>query len=243
MSTEFIRVENLCKTYISPAERLEVLRGCSFTIFSGDVVCLLGVSGSGKTTLLNLISGLDSPTSGEIYYDGVPLHSLTLDQIYDFRLKNIGFIFQDFHLLEHFTALENVMSPLLLQGHSESFSRSVSFDLLSRVGLSDKVDSYPDQLSSGQKQRVAIARSLAKVPLPRLLIADEPTGTLDSRTGDSIMELILGLSSEHNLTTIFTTHELFVAKLASRIFLLRNGKITSLSPSDLNNESFISSLV
>ncbi|MHA1304033.1 MAG: ABC transporter ATP-binding protein [Candidatus Heimdallarchaeaceae archaeon] len=235
MKEVLIEVKDLQKTYFAKAESLPVLRGTSFTICKAETVCLLGVSGSGKTTTLNLLAGLDRPTSGKINFEGRDVSQWTIEELYKYRLSKLGFIFQDFHLLEYMNALENVMTPLILQGKDEEIAKEMALELLMKVDLGGKAMSYPDELSSGQKQRVAIARSLAKDPLPSLLIADEPTGTLDSKTGDAVMELITNIVTENEMTMIYTTHELHIAKLADRILFLQDGKVSILSNKEIDN--------
>lgn len=223
MADLHIKIENLIKTYSSKAEELVVLSGISFEIDRGEIVCLLGTSGSGKTTTLNLLAGIDKPTAGKILYNQNEIHSWTLNQLSEYRLNEIGFIFQDFYLLEHLTALENIMIPLILRGESEDVAKDYSVDLLHSVGLGAKALSFPQELSSGEKQRVCVARAIANSP--SLLIADEPTGTLDTKTGDEIMTLLLKLVKKNKMSMIYTTHDPYITKLADKIIVLQKGKI------------------
>jgi len=223
MSEKVISVDNLTKTFVSKAEELTVLRGTSFDIYKGDVICLLGISGSGKTTILNIIAGLDAPSSGRVLYSGANIGEWTLNRLYDFRLQEIGFIFQEFYLLEHLTALENVMVPMILAEKTENEAQERALELLAQVGLRRKAMNHPEELSSGERQRVCIARAIANCP--SILIADEPTGTLDSKTSDEIMNLLLDIAQKHQMTVIYTTHDPYVTKLAKRIFLIQNGLV------------------
>ena len=217
MPKVLIEVKDLYKTYYSKAEQLEVLNNVNFKIHKGETICVLGVSGSGKTTSLNMIAGLDRPTSGEILYNGEDISKWHPNKLYDFRLKEIGFIFQEFYLLEHLTALENIMVPMILNEVSEIDAKERALELLSQVGLRRKAMNHPEELSSGEKQRVCVARAIANYP--SILIADEPTGTLDSRTGDEIMDLLLGIAEKRQMTMIYTTHDPHVTRRASRILV------------------------
>lgn len=227
MTDSYIKVEKLIKTYSSKAEVLVVLNGISFEIKRGEIVCLLGTSGSGKTTTLNLLAGIDKPTSGKILYDGNEIHSWSLNQLSAYRLNEIGFIFQDFYLLEHLTALENIMIPLILKGETENQAKEYAVDLLHNVGLGRKALSLPQELSSGEKQRVCVARAIANAP--SILIADEPTGTLDTKTGDEIMDLLLKLVRKNKMSLIYTSHDPYLTKLADTVIVLQKGKIAKYS--------------
>ncbi|MHA1345071.1 MAG: ABC transporter ATP-binding protein [Candidatus Heimdallarchaeaceae archaeon] len=233
MSEKIISVDNLTKTFVSKAEELTVLRGTSFDIYKGDVICLLGISGSGKTTMLNLIAGLDVPSSGSVLYSGANISEWDLNKLYDFRLQEIGFIFQEFYLLEHLTALENIMVPMILAEKTENEAQERALELLTQVGLRRKAMNHPEELSSGERQRVCIARAIANHP--SILIADEPTGTLDSKTGDEIMNLLLDLSQKRQMTVIYTTHDPYITKLAKRIFLMQNGLVVENGQSSFDN--------
>jgi putative ABC transport system ATP-binding protein len=236
MEDSFVSVSNITKTYVSKGEILEVLRGTSFEVSEGELICLLGTSGSGKTTTLNILAGIDRPTSGEIRYFGQNINEWTLDYLYDYRLKEIGFIFQDFHLLEHLTALENIMVPLLLDNWEEDKARERAFDLLKQVGLANKAMNVPNELSSGEKQRVCVARAIANSP--SILIADEPTGTLDSKTGDDIMKLLSNISKKNKMTMIYTTHDPYLTRIASRIFVVQNGVIAESNIKNLEDVGY-----
>ncbi|MCG3220844.1 MAG: ABC transporter ATP-binding protein [Candidatus Heimdallarchaeota archaeon] len=236
MKDAFVSVSNLSKTYASKGETLNILSGTSFEISEGELICLLGTSGSGKTTTLNILAGIDRPTSGEICYNGQNINEWTLDYLYDYRLREIGFIFQEFHLLEHLTSLENVMVPLLLNDWEEEDSRERAFNLLKQVGLANKTMNLPNELSSGEKQRVCVARAIANNP--SLLIADEPTGTLDSKTGDDIMKLLQGISKKNKMTMVYTTHDPYLTKIASRIFVIQKGRIVESNAKNLEEVGY-----
>jgi putative ABC transport system ATP-binding protein len=236
MSKAFISVNDLVKTYYSKAEELAVLRGTSFEIHRGELVCLLGTSGSGKTTTLNILAGIDKPTSGEICYGGQDISSWPIDTLYDYRLNEIGFIFQEFYLLEHLTALENVMVPMLLTGTDEEIAKNIALKLLSQVGLGGKTMNHPEELSSGEKQRVCVSRAIANSP--SILIADEPTGTLDSKTGDGIMQLLLEIARTEKMTMIYTTHDPYLTSLASRVFVIQKGIVAEAEISNVDDVDF-----
>ncbi|MCE7741739.1 MAG: ABC transporter ATP-binding protein [Candidatus Heimdallarchaeota archaeon] len=227
MADSYIKVEDLIKTYSSKAEVLVVLNGIDFEVDRGEIICFLGTSGSGKTTTLNLLAGIDKPSAGKILYDKNEIHSWSLNQLAEYRLNEIGFIFQDFYLMEHLTALENIMIPLILRGETEDMAKEYSVDLLHSVGLGRKALSLPQELSSGEKQRVCVARAIANSP--SLLIADEPTGTLDTKTGDGIMELLLNLVKKNNMSLIYTSHDPYLTRLADKIIVLQKGKVSQYS--------------
>ncbi|MHA1952593.1 MAG: ABC transporter ATP-binding protein [Candidatus Heimdallarchaeaceae archaeon] len=236
MKDAFVSVINLSKTYVSKGETLNILNGTNFQISKGELICLLGTSGSGKTTTLNILAGIDRPTSGKICYNGQNINEWTLDYLYDYRLKEIGFIFQEFHLLEHLTSLENVMVPLLLNESEEEEARQRALTLLEQVGLGNKAMNLPNELSSGEKQRVCVARAIANKP--SLLIADEPTGTLDSKTGDDIMKLLQDISKKNKMTMVYTTHDPYLTRIASKIFVIRKGMIVESNARNLEEVGY-----
>jgi len=211
-----IQLENVEKSY----GQNRVLKGISLTIAQGEFVSITGSSGSGKSTLLNLIGGMDRPDNGSILVDGAAISSYNDEQLTTYRRNRIGFIFQFFNLLPNITVLENVYMPLLLNGREDE--KSV-FTMIGRVGLRGKEHAYPYQLSGGEQQRVAIARAL--MHNPRIVLADEPTGSLDSKTGKAIMELIRELKEETGKTVILVTHEAYIAEYAQRAFQIRDGMI------------------
>jgi putative ABC transport system ATP-binding protein len=195
------------------------------SIEDGEAVALVGPSGSGKSTLLNLLGGLDSPSSGEIWVDGENLAQASPKRLVAHRRERIGFVFQSFNLLQHRTAIENVEVPLMIAGIDRAQRRKQALALLERVGLGARTDHRPNQLSGGEQQRVAIARALANHP--KILLADEPTGNLDSATGSEVMALLRELNAA-GLTMILVTHDMAVASYADRIVRLRDGKIVGI---------------
>jgi putative ABC transport system ATP-binding protein len=213
-----IRLENVDKFY----GREHVLKGITLGIGKGEFVSITGSSGSGKSTLLNLIGGMDRPDKGMVIVDGEEISSATDENLTLYRRKKIGFIFQFFNLLPNVTVLENIRMPLLLNGTDDE-DRARSF--IRRVGLQGKEDNFPFELSGGQQQRVAIARAL--VHDPDIILADEPTGSLDSQIGEEIMELIKDLSAESWKTVVLVTHEAYLTKFADRTVKIRDGIIQS----------------
>ena len=211
---------------------LTVLGGVDLDIAAGEVVAVLGPSGSGKTTLLGLLAGLDRPTQGEVHLDGVPLDELSEDERAAFRAERIGFVFQSFQLIPTLTAFENVLVPLeLLPAHRRPEPREAerrARELLERVGLGDRLDHHPSQLSGGEQQRVGMARAFANQP--RVLFADEPTGNLDTQTGHGIVELLLALNRERGTTLVVVTHDPELAARATRIVHLVGGLIARIEP-------------
>jgi len=200
-----------------------VLRDVTFAIEQGEFVAIVGPSGSGKTTLLGLLAGLDTPTRGSVQLDGTDITSLDEDARARLRGAKVGFVFQSFQLIPTLTAMENVQVPLELRGENHVSDRAS--DVLQRVGLGDRLDHYPTQLSGGEQQRVAIARAFAN--RPRILFADEPTGNLDSDTGGRIVELLESLNRESGSTVVLVTHDLTLARRARRIIRLSDGAVVS----------------
>jgi putative ABC transport system ATP-binding protein len=219
-----IVTEGLDKSYTSGGRPLPVLRSIDLEIAEESFVSIVGPSGSGKTTLLGLLAGLDEPTAGRVWLDGVDIFSLTEDGRAELRSQKVGFVFQTFHLLPTLTALENVLVPLELRGHARG-ARTDARDLLDRVGLGARLDHYPAQLSGGEQQRVALARAFAN--RPRILFADEPTGNLDRETGASIVAMMEELNREARTTLVLVTHDLELAERAHRIISLADGRIGS----------------
>jgi putative ABC transport system ATP-binding protein len=220
-----VEVHDLVKTYSQDALQVAVLRGVDFRIAHGEMVALMGPSGSGKSTLLNILGCLDSPSSGSYVLGGRDVSTLSRTEQAWVRLHYLGFVFQAFHLLPDSTVLENVAMPLYYAGVAKKEREARAKELLVRVGLGDRLDHRPSQLSGGQKQRVAIARSLAN--RPRVLLADEPTGALDTRTGHEVLALLHELHAEDKLTVLLVTHDAEVAKSAQRIIHVRDGRIVS----------------
>lgn len=217
-----IRIENLTKVYQTGGSPLQVLKGVSLHIPPKDFVAVIGPSGSGKSTLMNMIGCLDSPTSGEIYIDNRSVDSLSEDQLAEIRNLKIGFIFQSFNLLSKLTALQNVELPLIYRGISAKERKEKAMKFLTMVGLEDRTDHLPSQLSGGQQQRVAIARALAGEP--PIILADEPTGALDSKSGEDVMNMLHQLH-EIGHTIVVITHDLTVAQQAKRIVRIHDGMI------------------
>ncbi|MGB9789288.1 MAG: ABC transporter ATP-binding protein [Thermotoga caldifontis] len=218
-----IVVKNLWKIYGKGEKRVEALRGVDFQIEQGEFVAILGPSGSGKTTLLNCLSGIDSPTEGEIFFDGVEFHRLSEEEKTKFRAQNMGFVFQFFNLIPVLTVLENVELPLRILGQKGKSVTDRALEMIKKVGLSGKEDKFPSQLSGGEQQRVAIARAL--VHNPKIVWADEPTGNLDSETGAAIIELLETIRLENRTTLVVVTHDEKIAQKADRIFVFRDGRI------------------
>lgn len=220
-STEILTIKSLSRQFDSPAGIIHILQDVTLKIDSGESVAITGVSGSGKTTLLGLMAGMDLPTQGQIIVDGHEITALTEDERAQLRGRIMGFVFQSFHLLPFMTALENVMLPLELQQQQDA--EAIAKQVLARVGLEKRVDHYPRQLSGGELQRVAIARAYATQP--RILFADEPTGNLDSKTGDKITDLLMGMNDEWNTTLIIVTHDTQMAQRCGRVISLVDGRL------------------
>ena len=223
MSETLLSAIGLKKTYVMGSRTLEVLRGVDVEIALGDFVALRGASGTGKSTLLHLIGGLDTPNAGEIIFHGQKLSSFTESQLTNFRNRSVGFVFQAYHLLPELTALENVCLTARIARQSARFATERARSLLARVGLAAREDHKPSELSGGEQQRVAIARAL--INEPELLLADEPTGNLDSHTGGEIMELLKTLRAEKQMTLIIATHDARVAAIAPRVIELVDGLV------------------
>ena len=223
MSNFILTATGLQKTYVMGSRTLEVLRGVNVEIAPGDFVALRGASGTGKSTLLHLIGGLDTPNAGEITFQGRKLSGYSEGQLTEFRNRSVGFVFQAYHLLPELTALENVCLSARIARISATVAEKRARELLGRVGLYDREDHKPMELSGGEQQRVAIARAL--INEPTLLLADEPTGNLDSKTGMEIIELLKGLRVEKKTTLVIATHDEKVAAHAERVIELVDGRI------------------
>lgn len=221
--TKILKIHELEKTYTSGSKNLTVLSNISFEIEKGSIFSIVGPSGSGKTTLLGLCAGLDYPSAGHIELCGSNLEKLDEDERAQLRNKEVGFIFQNFQLLPTLTALENVVVPLELQG--EKKANKVGMELLQKVGLGDRFDHYPSQLSGGEQQRVALARAFSNKP--SILFADEPTGNLDEETGEKVIQLLFQLNKEAGTTLVIITHDLDLANRTQQILRLKGGKIMS----------------
>lgn len=223
IETSVLRAEHLTKTYRSGERTLTVLRDVSFTVPEGSRCAIVGPSGSGKTTLLGLCAGLDRPTSGSVALNGVALNDLNEDELAQIRNQHVGFVFQTFQLIPTLTALENVVVPLELRG--ESGVRRQATELLNQVGLGDRLDHYPAQLSGGEQQRVSLARAF--INQPKILFADEPTGNLDGETAEKVSDLLFELNEAAGTTLVLVTHNLELAQRTQRIITLKAGSIGS----------------
>jgi putative ABC transport system ATP-binding protein len=218
-----IRVEKLVKTYQLGKVSIPALRGISFTVARGESVVVMGPSGSGKTTLLNLIGAIDKPTSGAVFVDGRDITTLSEGELTKLRRHKIGFIFQFYNLIPSLTALENVELPLLTAGASRKDASKRAFELLKMVGLAERASHFPDELSGGEQQRVTIARALANKP--SVILADEPTGDLDTKTSVEVVQILTDTSKKENATVIVVTHDPLIAEKADRILEMRDGNI------------------
>ena len=218
-----IEVKNVRKIYRMGDERVIALDRVSLDIYKGEIICFLGRSGSGKSTFLNMVAGLEKPSKGEIYIGGIPIHKLNEEQVTLFRQKNIGFIFQAYHLMPMMTALENVSMPLVFRGVPRRKRKSMAKEILDAVGLSGYDNRKPTQMSGGQQQRVGIARAL--VGNPKIVFADEPTGNLDTNTTKEVMNLIIRQVRAHQQTLILVTHDRGIAEYADKIITIEDGNI------------------
>ncbi len=221
MSDSIISVEHVFKAVTDSTGTLEILRDIDFALNTRETAAIVGASGSGKSTLLSIIAGLDTPTGGTVRVAGQDIFALDEDARAALRARQVGFVFQSFQLLGNLTALENVMLPLELDGRKDA--RSAATEMLSRVGLSQRLNSYPKVLSGGEQQRVALARAF--VVKPAVLLADEPTGSLDFATGEKIMELMFDLNREQGTTLVLVTHDRSIAARCDRRILIEAGKV------------------
>lgn len=220
-----LRLERVRKTYTKAQRSVEALRGIDLAIQKGEFLAIVGPSGSGKTTLLNIVGCLDLPTSGSVLYDGQELGRMTEKQLSIYRKENISFIFQSYNLIPVLTVQENVELPMVIERRfSHGEMRARTRDILAAVGLGDMADRYPRELSGGQEQRVAIARALVKNPI--VVLADEPTANLDSRTAEDIMSLMEIMNRERQTTFIFSTHDAMVQRHARRVIVLHDGLVS-----------------
>jgi lipoprotein-releasing system ATP-binding protein len=227
MSEPLVRAVNLGRDYPLPDGVLQVFRGLHFELERGDVAAIMGVSGVGKTTLLNLLGALDRPTEGTVTIDGEDVFARGGKDLARIRNEKIGFVFQFFHLLPEFSALENVAMPLMIGGRKRPQALERAAGVLAEVGLAHKARSRPSQLSGGEQQRVAVARALANGP--QLLLADEPTGNLDWKTGEFILQLLLELHRRRGLSSILVTHNDKVARYCGKVFVLEQGTLKRIS--------------
>lgn len=226
MSEPVIRVQNAVKIYKSRSVKCKALNGVSLDIYSNEFVAIVGTSGSGKSTLLNLMAGLEKPSAGKIFVKERPIHKMNEDELVDFRLKNIGFIFQQFNLMEPLTALENTAFPLMLRGIPRLERSKTAQKLLVSMGLAEHGGHMPSELSGGQQQRVSIARAL--IANPPILFADEPTGNLDSATAEQIINILQTIVHMEGATLVLVTHDIEKTKYANRVVHLADGMITQI---------------
>jgi len=218
-----LKAESLSKEYPLPKGILSVFENLNFELEKGKLIAIMGVSGVGKTTLLNLFGALDRPTGGKMFLDGEDLFSRSDRDIAEIRNKDIGFVFQFYHLLPEFSALENISFPLLISGLDKKIALKRSLDILKEVDLEEKAQVKPFQLSGGEQQRIAIARAL--INAPKILLADEPTGNLDWKTGQHVLEIIRSLHNQKGLSSIIVTHNEKVAKFCDEAYVLENGQL------------------
>jgi lipoprotein-releasing system ATP-binding protein len=218
-----VEVQDLQKSFRSGSEALQILKGIDFQIPSGQMVAICGASGVGKSTLLHILGTLERPTEGKVIYEGVDIFTLEDNQIADFRNREVGFVFQFHHLLPEFTALENVILPLLISGERRPKALDRGMELLTDVGLADRSTHKPGELSGGEQQRVAIARALCMDP--KIVFADEPTGNLDTLTGEIVHDLLRELNRSKKITFVIVTHNKHLAKKSDRIINMVDGQI------------------
>lgn len=220
---ELITIKNLVKTYGGPKKGVEVLKGVDLTIEKGETVSIVGASGVGKSTLLNIMGALDRPTRGEIHYRQERISDFNEKKLAAFRNRYIGFVFQSHHLLPEFTAVENVMLPALIGGANPEEARQKAGELLREVGLGDRLDHKPGELSGGEQQRAAVVRAL--IQTPEVVLADEPTGNLDTRTGEEVFELLIELNRVRQITMVIVTHNEKLAAMTGRELKMVDGRI------------------
>jgi putative ABC transport system ATP-binding protein len=222
---KILEIKNVSKIYNESEVQVNAVNDVTLDFQEAEFAAIVGPSGSGKTTLLNLIGGLDNPTSGEIIIDGTNLSKLKSSALIDFRMRNIGFVFQAYNLIPVLTAKENVEFIMNLQKWSRKDRDERTFELLKAVGLSDRANSRPTKMSGGQQQRIAVARALAS--RPKFVLADEPTANLDSKSAATLLEIMEKLNHEEKITFIFSTHDARVVKMAHRVITLEDGKVVS----------------
>lgn len=214
-------VRNIQKTFVEGGQPLKVLQGGGFELYRGEIVALVGQSGSGKTTLLQCVGLLDKPTSGDIFIDGMPLDKISEETRTMLRRKKIGFVYQKHNLLSDFTALENVVLPMMANGVKEDIACALATHLLKAANVAHRASHLPSEMSGGEQQRVAIARAIANNP--EILLADEPTGSLDPQNAINVFDLLLNLVRKNKMTMLFVTHDMNLAKHADRIITIKNG--------------------
>ena len=231
-----LRGEGLYKSYLdTDGSELQILKGVDLDVGAGEVVAVVGASGAGKSTLLHLLGGLDRPTGGEVYVEGQALSRLDERGLAALRNRRVGFVFQFHHLLREFSALENIMMPLLIGGVEAGAARSRAEELIGAVGLTDRKDHKPVHLSGGERQRIAVARALVNEPV--VLLADEPSGNLDNQTSERLHETFFRLRAERHLAVVLVTHNRDLAARADRVLRLHDGRLTDASPSPAEHEA------
>jgi len=218
---DFITVQGLTRTYGNAHKKVEVLKGINLNITRGSTVAIVGASGAGKSTLLNILGALDRPTTGEVLYGDERIFNYDSARLAAFRNRSVGFVFQFHHLLPEFTAIENVMLPILIGGGNAADARKQAAELLGEVGLSARLDHKPGELSGGEQQRAAIVRAL--IQAPGVVLADEPTGNLDARTGEDVFDLLLRLNTIRGTTMVIVTHNEKLASKMSRRLMMSDG--------------------
>ena len=225
MDNLVLRARGLHKDFLKGKTKLPIVQGVSFDLMKGDCVAIMGASGAGKSTLLHLLGGLDRPTSGDLYFGDqlINLWKMSDEEISKFRNENLGFIFQFHYLLPEFSALENVMMPMLIAGKKREEAQERAAELLAYVGLKERMEHRPPELSGGEQQRVAIARSV--IMKPKLILADEMTGNLDSENGRRVIDLLLDLNARHGIAILLVTHDHAVANRMKKVFVMKDGKI------------------
>ncbi len=223
MNQTVLQAVNICKKFTEANNEITILKDVSFSLHQSEMAAIIGTSGSGKSTLLHILGGLDSPTAGDVIIDNVSLTSLSTDEVARFRNQKLGFVYQFHHLMSDFTALENVMMPLLIAGVSKKEAIEKSELLLEKVGLKDRLKNIPSALSGGERQRVAIARSL--INDPKIVLADEPTGNLDQKNSMAIFDLLCELNQEHKTAFLLVTHDNALAQKMDKIFTMQSGNI------------------
>ena len=227
MSKEVIKIQDVYKSYVLDGVKVDALRGVNLCVHQGEYIAIMGSSGSGKSTLMNIMGCLDIADRGHYWLNGQDVTHLDQDRLADIRNKELGFVFQNFNLLARTSALENVETPLIYSGVNKNERRRLALEMLQRMGLGDRIYHLPNQLSGGQQQRVAIARAL--VTKPAVLLADEPTGNMDTATSAELLDLLAKLNTQENLTIVLITHEADVANRAQRIMIMRDGVLVSSS--------------
>ena len=229
-----ISVRNLVKIYKTKKVRFKALGGVDLDVYPGEFVAVVGTSGSGKSTLLNLVAGLEKPTAGKIFVKEKPVHKMSEDALVDFRLAHVGFIFQNYNLMDTLTTLENAAFPLMLRGVPQEKREKQAKEVLGELGLSGHLAHDPDELSGGQQQRVSIARAM--IAQPEILFADEPTGNLDSETAEQIMDILRRIVREKHTTLLMVTHDMEKAKYADRIVHIADGEIERIEQNEATGE-------